>query len=62
MRKKPILEGSRVVAPYKGHRELKVGRIEDNLNTMWFVKFADGTEDFIDKRDSELRLEEIPDG
>ena len=56
MRKKPILEGSRVVAPYKGHRELKVGRIEDNLDTMWFIKFADGTED------SELKLEEIHEG
>ena len=58
MRKKPILVGSRVVAPYKDD-ELKVGRVVDNLATMWYIEFADGTEWFVGKQDKRVQLEEI---
>ena len=50
--------GSRVVAPYKDD-ELKVGRVVDNLATMWYIEFADGTQWFVGKADKRVKLEEI---
>ena len=56
--KQKIGVGSRVVAPYKDD-ELKVGRVLDNLATMWYIHFADGTEWFVGKADKRLKLEEV---
>ncbi len=56
--KKKIGVGSRVVAPYKDD-ELKVGRVLDNLATMWYISFADGTEWFVGKADKRVQLEEV---
>jgi hypothetical protein len=49
-RKHELETGQRVVAPHpKYNDEPRTGVVQDNLSVMYFIKFDDGSEDFVYK-------------
>ena len=48
-RLKDLKPGTRVLAPNQKMGGVGTGVIVDSLNTMYFIKFDDGTEDFVFK-------------
>ena len=51
-----IRKGDKVSAPYKGDVDNKPGIVVDIMSMMVYIKFDDGTEDFVDKKDKRLKL------